>query len=275
MNIESNIITNVLKLLNDIDITDKICNDELNYIKSFLSKIKKQMDELDKLDELKIYLLGSVNNINIIIKRLKIFNSCCIKINPLIFKYLNNYIKNINEKYKLEEENSTENEVSKAFYNLYKLYKRKQQDKEDVKEYEDAIKKIQLFIRKYLKNPVYKQKKIEENIIRDLESRAKANSILQTMTPKTDLQKENISLRKLKTNKPSIDETLVNKILYDIKKLEIRTDLQKIFTNLKIKDSLLNIAKKEKELADKEKRKIKSSSIINLKKKINKKKQSI
>ena len=38
MNIESNIITNVLKLLNDIDITDKICNDELNYIKSFLSK---------------------------------------------------------------------------------------------------------------------------------------------------------------------------------------------------------------------------------------------
>jgi len=73
----------------------------------------------------------------------------------------------------------------------------------------------------------------------------------------------------------SVDETLVNKILYDIKKLEIRTDLQKIFTNLKIKDSLLNIAKKEKELADKEKRKIKSSSIINLKKKINKKKQSI
>jgi len=96
-----NKIDNVLRILNSIDITYsktqaiyKICKDELNSIKKYLSNLTKELDKLNdkSLQVILNFISKEIIEVNIIIKKLKIFNSCCIKINTIIFVYLNDYL---------------------------------------------------------------------------------------------------------------------------------------------------------------------------------------
>lgn len=271
--IQTNNIKEVLRLLNDITIKsvrtsskyegiNLVCRTEIDKIIKYLLFTISKLDNLryKNFKELLKFISDDLIDINIIIQNLNIFNTTCVRINPIIFDNLNDYINysdifvkiakllipqvnksikksvvNIQEKAALIIQNFIKSIQLKAKQekaaSVIQVFLRESLQKKEDETKKKAIEIIQASIKRSLENPTSMSNNLVyetiNQVIYELEGLNKARRISSSMSVSNTIAEQMRSKRSL-VNVNVISQNTKNRNKYEsiTKGLTKRGDLQ-------------------------------------------------